>query len=85
MISNAPIPFVTLGELGDTLGVQSWRIARVFELGLVPEPPRVGRRRMIPKELIPDVIDALRFKGWLPPAARRADRRQFASGSEVRS
>jgi len=76
------IPYITLGELGDTLGVQTWRIARVFELGMVPEPPRLGRRRLIPKEMIPDIVDALREKGWLPPGGTGVDRRQIAGGGQ---
>ena len=43
----SPPPYLSLGELGDLLGVQSWRIARLFELGILAEPPRIGRRRLI--------------------------------------
>jgi len=56
----------TTGELGELLGVQAWRIARLFELGVLAEPPRIGGRRLIAKELIPAVADALRERGWLP-------------------
>ena len=56
----------TSGELGDFLGVQAWKIARVFELGILEEPDRVGGRRLIPKSLIPAIVDALRDRGWLP-------------------
>jgi len=59
-------PYLSLGELGDLLSVQSWRIARLFELGVIPEPPRVGGRRLIPKTLVPQVVDALRERDWLP-------------------
>ena len=58
-------PFLSLGEIADLLSVQSWRICALFELGLLQEPERVSGRRMIPKEQIPEVIDALRSKGWL--------------------
>jgi len=58
--------FVSLGELAGDLGVQAWQIARVFELGLVPEPPRLSRRRVIPRAAIPDIIKALRRRHWLP-------------------
>ena len=54
------------GELGDELGVQSWRISRLFELGVVEEPPRVAGRRMIPRALIPRIVKALGERGWLP-------------------
>jgi hypothetical protein len=65
-MSSTPIPYVTTGELGDTLGVQAWRISRLFELGLVPETPRVAGRRMIPRGMIPQIVDCLRDRGWLP-------------------
>ncbi len=50
----------------DTLGIQSWRIARLFELGILPEPQRIGNRRLIPKSMVPRIVDALRERGWLP-------------------
>lgn len=54
------------GELGDELGCQAWKIARVFELGLVDEPPRVAGRRMIPRSMVPEIVRALEERGWLP-------------------
>jgi hypothetical protein len=59
-------PYLSLGELADLLSVQSWRIARLFELHVVPEPERVAGRRMIPKAMVPEVAEALRARGWLP-------------------
>ena len=61
-----PHSYLTTGELGDVLAVKSWRIARLFELGLLPEPPRSAGRRMIPKAMVVDVVDALRDRHWLP-------------------
>lgn len=62
------------GLLGDELGVQGWRIARLFELGLVPEPPRLAGRRLIPETMVPEIVRALKEKGWLPDQQRgRAD------------
>ena len=55
----------TCGELGDLLGVQAWRIARLFELGCVAEPPRVGGRRLIAAAMLPEIVAALRQRGWL--------------------
>jgi hypothetical protein len=66
MLATKSPSYLTTGELGDTLGVQAWRIARLFELGVVPEPQRIGGRRLIPKSLIPVLVDALRERGWLP-------------------
>ena len=59
-------PYLTTGELGDAVGVQAWRIARLFELGVLPDPPRSGGRRLIPKSTVPAIVDALRDRGWLP-------------------
>jgi hypothetical protein len=58
-------PFLSLSESADLLSVQSWRIARLFELGVLPEPERIAGWRIIPKEMIPEVVDALRARGWL--------------------
>jgi hypothetical protein len=65
MSATASRPFLSLGEVADLLSVQSWRIARLFELGILPEPVRVSGRRMIPKDSIPQIVDALRARGWL--------------------
>ena len=78
MASSGTPPYVGLGDLGDTLGVQSWRIARLFETGALPEPPRIGRRRLIPKGMIPEIVDCLRARGWLPPSDPAAS----SSGAE---
>ena len=67
-------PYTTTGELGDNLGVQSWRVARLFELGVLPEPQRIGGRRLIPRSMVCDVVDALRQRGWLPEAEEVAAR-----------
>jgi hypothetical protein len=56
---------ISTGLLGDELGVQGWRIARLFETGLVPEPPRVAGRRLIPESMVPEIVRALEEKGWL--------------------
>lgn len=54
------------GLLGDELGIQGWRIARLFELGLVPEPSRLAGRRSIPESMVPEIVRVLKEKGWLP-------------------
>ena len=65
MHTNLSRPYLSLGEVADLLTVQSWRIARLFELGVLPEPQRVAGRRMIPKEMVLEVAEALRARGWL--------------------
>jgi hypothetical protein len=55
----------TSGELGDFLGVQAWKISRLFELGIINEVDRVGGRRLIPRSAIPAITQALQNRGWL--------------------
>lgn len=57
--------FSTTG-VAELLAVEPWRIRRLFELNVLPEPPYVGRTRAIPREMLPAIIDALRDRGWLP-------------------
>lgn len=71
MQDTTSFPYLSLGELADLLSVQGWRIARLFELGLLPEPDRVSGRRLIPKTMVPQVVDALRGRGWLPRTEER--------------
>jgi len=66
MPETVTAPCFTTRELNDALGTQAWRIARLFELGIVPEPPRSGGRRLIPKSMAPVVMDALCARGWVP-------------------
>ena len=56
---------LTTRELADFLGIEAWRIRRLFELGCLDEPPRFAGRRAIPRAWIPEVVDALRSRGWL--------------------
>ena len=53
-------------EVGDILGAAEWRIRRLFESGTLPEPPRFAGKRAIPREMIPEIVDALRARKWLP-------------------
>jgi len=65
MQTNLARPILSVGEVADLLTVQSWRIARLFELGVLPEPERVAGRRMIRADMVPKVVEALRARGWL--------------------
>ncbi|MEM8495918.1 MAG: hypothetical protein AAF663_11090, partial [Planctomycetota bacterium] len=59
-----PQPHYTTRELADLLGTDAWRVRRLFELGVLPEPPRCGQARAIPREMIGEVAAALRDRGW---------------------
>jgi hypothetical protein len=72
--------YYTSGELGDLLGVQAWKISRLFELSLLEEPPRIGGRRLIPRTLIPTIVARLLERGWIDTeqavSCERGDRSQ---------
>ena len=74
MQSKSIRPYMSTGELGELLGIQAWRIARLFELGVVAEPVRVAGRRTIPAALVPEIVDALRARNWLPSEQPEDDR-----------
>ena len=59
---------LTTRQVAELLGVDVWRIQRIFELELLPEPSRFAGRRVIPSVHIPAIVDALRDRGWLPQA-----------------
>jgi hypothetical protein len=56
-------------DIADLLGVETWRVRRLFEDGTLPEPGRFAGKRAIPGETIPAIVDALRVRGWLPQKA----------------
>lgn len=62
----------TTRELADTLGTDTWRIRRLFGDGTLTEPARFAGKRAIPGSMLPAIVDALRLRGWLPPAESTA-------------
>lgn len=64
--------FFTTREMADLLGTPTWRIQRLFEDATLPEPARFAGKRVIQRESIPAIVDALRQRGWLPEAGEVA-------------
>jgi hypothetical protein len=56
---------LTVGQVATRLGVQTWQVVRMFERKLLPEPPRLGRARVIREEDVPAIAEALRKGGYL--------------------
>ena len=56
----------TIGDLARRFGCPVWAIRRLFERGLLPEPPRVGPYRVVAEPDVPAVETALRAAGYLP-------------------
>jgi hypothetical protein len=59
-------------QVAEVLGVESWRIQRLFEDGTIAEPERFAGKRAIPPVLIPQIVDALRQRDWLPKPSEAA-------------
>jgi hypothetical protein len=70
---------ITTTEAAKLLGVEPWRVRRLFELRVLVEPPRLGGQRAIPRSMIADIAVALRERGW---AGTVAPASTLATGSE---
>ncbi len=55
----------TIGPLARRFGVSAWKVRRVFERGLLPEPGRAGCYRILPESDLPALEAALRRAGYL--------------------
>ena len=55
----------TTREVAEFLDTDTWRIQRLFEDKDVAEPPRFAGKRCIYGTQIPQIVDALRARGWL--------------------
>jgi hypothetical protein len=53
-------------QVAELYGVESWRVRRLFELGILNEPPRLAGHRIIAQALLAEIAIALRDRGWLP-------------------
>jgi len=66
--TKAMSAYLSTSDLAQFLDTDTWRIRRLFEDGTLPEPPRIARLRAIPRDRIPEIVDALRDRGWLRQA-----------------
>ena len=73
MHATACHPFLSLGEVADLLSVQSWRIARLFELQVLPEPRHHRWPAPDPQGDDPEIIDAVIPHGWLPESSQMSE------------
>jgi hypothetical protein len=64
---------LTLGEAAERLHAQTWRLARLFDRGLLPEPRRVGRCRVIAETDLPRIAEAMRRAGYLKTISPQSD------------
>ena len=57
---------LTTGDAARSLRIPRHRLAYAFEAGHIPEPPRIGGRRMIPVEMMPSIARALGLEDKRP-------------------
>ena len=57
---------LTIGQAAERLGAQSWRLRRLYQRGLLPEPQWVGRSRVVNEDDLPQIRTALEKAGYLP-------------------
>lgn len=57
--------WLTVGQVAELLGAQTWRVQRLIERGLGPKPSRIGRHQVFRKDDVPAVKKALQDAGYL--------------------
>jgi hypothetical protein len=61
--------YLTLGEAAGRLGTQLWKVQRLFDRGLMPEPRRIGRCRVLLEGDLPELEAALKQAGYIRAAS----------------
>lgn len=59
-------------QVADMLGVETWRIQRLFEDCDLPDVQRFAGKRVVPSTMLPTIVDALRNRDWLPESSTDA-------------
>lgn len=62
---SATDDIVTMGQVADSLGCQTWKIRRLIERGKIPKPRRVGMIPIFDPKDVPQIEKALREAGYL--------------------
>jgi hypothetical protein len=60
-------PPLTIGAIAKHFGLSTWKVRRLFERRILPEPSRVGAYRVVAAADLPRIEAALRGCGYLPP------------------
>lgn len=60
---------LTTGQLAALFGLADWQIRPAVD-ALPDDVPRAGLYRLLPRELLPKLVDELRSRGWCHRAKR---------------
>jgi hypothetical protein len=69
MAGERPVVMDTT-DVARVLGVEPWMVARLYQRGLVDEPPRCGNSRVLTPSDLPALRSALEQAGYLPGKGR---------------
>jgi len=61
--------YLTLGQVAKRFGCRTWQVARIFERGILPEPPRVGILRVVAENDLETIRVALLQCGYITEKA----------------
>jgi hypothetical protein len=64
MADSRPVVMDTR-DAARVLGVEPWQVARLYQKGLVDEPPRVGNSRVLTPQDLPALRTAFQEAGYL--------------------
>jgi hypothetical protein len=64
---------MTLGTVARRYSLPTWKIRRLYELKLLPEPHRIGHYRVVGEADLPAIEEALRTLGYLPTEGEPVD------------
>ena len=66
---------MTLGQVATHFQIQLWQVRAIYQRGILPEPPRFTRFRIVDRSELPTIRAALITGGYLKPEAARCARR----------
>lgn len=80
-----PEQMLTTKQAAERLGIKTQHILRLFSLGLLPEPIRFGRNRVIPESTLPAIQAAFVSRGWSATQSTQSHVRQDKTAASIRT
>ena len=77
--------FLTSGQVANRFGCKIYHVHRIFDMGMLPQPPRVGKQRVIDPELLPLIRESLLKAGYrVHDEAAKAEEAAHAKAAALR-
>ncbi len=71
MLPSASISPLTVGQVAQFCGVDTWRVRRAVD-ALPFRVQRIGTYRIIERSQLPEITAELKRRGWLPESSTEA-------------